>query len=138
MIKFRISKFLNSEKFELALDDFEPGEGYELFLKRLCEYLGEHLISWKPSSYFGLGCMTYRGYKLKVCQSDLPFAFNFDCRDRPMAEELQIALDIFFAQRFVAADYGGKLAVQSANETKPEYVPDGKTRDVLTREQGKS
>lgn len=96
MIQFRITPFLNSEKYSLQLDDFEPQGGYEIFLRAVCEHLNEKFLNWYQGVESGIGNITYCGYTMMVYWTDYPFALSFDCRDQSMAQELQIKLEGFF------------------------------------------
>ena len=97
MIKFQISKFLNNAQYALELEEFEPVGGLDVFLKTVCEYLGEELLQWHRNWEFGVGYMTYKGYKLGLCQSEFPHHFSFDCRDEHMANDLKSKLEAFFS-----------------------------------------
>jgi hypothetical protein len=97
MSPFRITKFLNSSKYSLELEAFEPVGGFDVFLTSLCNYLGERLLQWHRNWEFGIGYMTYKGYKLELCQREFPYEFSFDCRDEVMAIELKEKLEVFFA-----------------------------------------
>jgi hypothetical protein len=80
----------------INLNDFEPPGGYELFLKNVCNFLGESFLNWHQGIESGIGQITYEGYKLTVFWTDFPFSLSFDCRDKVMAEELQIRLKDYF------------------------------------------
>jgi hypothetical protein len=99
MIQFRITPFLNSEKYSLQLDDFEPQGGYDFFLRAVCEHLNESFLDWYQGVESGIGHITYRGYTLTVYWTDYPFSLSFDCRDQLMAQELQMKLEGFFSVR---------------------------------------
>lgn len=96
MIRFRISPFLKSAKFSLELEDFEPQDGYERFLRTLCDYLNEQFLDWCQGIESGIGHITYCGYTLTVYWTDYPFSLSFDCQDETMAQELKTSLEAFF------------------------------------------
>lgn len=96
MISFSISPFLKSTEYALKLENFEPQDGYELFLQKLCTHLNEQLIDWYQGIESGIGHITYQGYRLTVFWTDFPFSLSFDCRDKDMAEKLQFCLEGYF------------------------------------------
>jgi hypothetical protein len=98
MVKMEIRKFFNADQYALELEDFEPKGGYEIFLKKFCEFIKEQFLDWYQGVEVGIGHITYQGYKLEVYWTDFPFALSFDCRDKAMADELRPKLEAFFAQ----------------------------------------
>lgn len=83
---------VNGLGVSINLNDFEPRGGYELFLKQFCKFIHEEFLDWNQGITEGIGHMTFRGYKLEVYWTDFPFALNFDCRDKTMADELRPSL----------------------------------------------
>lgn len=104
MITLRISKFQASEKCTVEIDNFEPKDGLEMFIKTFSEYLGEVLLEWNRSWEFGIGRITFKSDEVMLVQSDFPQVFGFDCKDEASAKELQSSLVKFFesdiGQRF--------------------------------------
>ena len=96
MINVRISKFQSSERCTVELEDFEPRDGLELFIKTFSEYLGEVLLEWNRSWEFGVGRITFKRDEVMVVQSEFPQVFGFDCKDEASAKELQHRLVKFF------------------------------------------
>lgn len=95
-MNLQISPFLQSEKWSLDLNGFEPKNGYESFLRELCIYLNIEFIRWHQGLESGLGQIIYQGYKMDIFWSDFPFALSFDCLDEVMAKDLQKELKVYF------------------------------------------
>ena len=96
MTKFLLKPFLNSEKYALELEGFEPKGGYEPFLKDVCPFLGGTFLDWYQGVESGIGAITYQGKKIVVFWTDFPFALSFDCLNETMAKNLQKELENYF------------------------------------------
>ena len=96
MIDVRLSNFQLSEKCTVQLENFEPRDGLELFIKTFSEYLGEVLLEWNRSWEFGVGRMTFKRGEVMLVLSEFPHVFGFDCQDETIAKELQHRLVKFF------------------------------------------
>ncbi len=96
MINIKIVKFPESLQHAVVIEEFEPKDGLENFLIGLSIFLNENLLDWHRSWEFGIGHMTYDDYVIRLCQSEFPFEFSFDCRDEAMALDLKIRLSHFY------------------------------------------
>ena len=92
----QISPFLQSEKWSVDLNSFEPKDSYECFLKEFCIYLQAEFIRWHQGFESGIGQIIYRGDKIDILWSDFPFSLSFDCSDKTMAKNIQKNLEVFF------------------------------------------
>lgn len=98
-MKFCISAFLKTSKYALEIEDFEPKDGYEIFLKNLCFNLGEKFIDWQQGVESGIGHITFKDYTLTIVWTDFPSSLSFDCRDEVMATELQSVIERYFENK---------------------------------------
>lgn len=96
MITVRLSKFQASDKCTVELENFEPGDGLEIFIKTFSEFLGEILLEWNRNWEFGVGRITFKRGEVMLVQSEFPKVFGFDCKDEASAKELQSSLVKFF------------------------------------------
>lgn len=96
MINLKIRPFLVGKEHAVELEEFEPKGGYEPFLKDVCLYLGAIFVKWHQGIEIGVGDIVYKGYKMSVFWTDFPFSLSFDCKDEPMAIQLQKELENYF------------------------------------------
>lgn len=94
-MKFKITPFLSSERFTLELYEFVPKDGFEGFLRELCNFSGEPFIDWHQGVESGIGHIFYLEKALTVIWTDFPESLSFDCESYVKAVSLQSLLENF-------------------------------------------
>lgn len=100
MIEVKIREFVNSSKYALEIDDFEPEGGVFNFFRDFCAYLDEDFLSWEQGPDFAMGLMSYRGHLLRLFSGEFPCVVSIDCIDKKMAKELGRELADFLLINF--------------------------------------
>jgi hypothetical protein len=95
-MKYKISPFVEGEKFSLELCEFTPKGGYEIFLREFCQFAGESFHDWFQGVESGIGHLSYLGTTLTVVWNDFPDSFGFDCDSKELAISLKGQLEKFF------------------------------------------
>lgn len=94
-MRFMITPFVRSNKMSLELEDFEPTDGYEAFLREFCVDSESEFIDWFQGVESGCGHIRYRENVLNVYWSDFPFALSFDCASLDEVKELKQSINLF-------------------------------------------
>lgn len=97
-MELKITPFRNSHEYAMEIREFEPPGGYEVFLKRFCQFTGGEFLDWAQDWWNGIGHIKLNKQKLTVCWRDFPLAISFDCDTREQAEEIKMIVRRFFEQ----------------------------------------